>query len=71
MNSRTAAFDSILALHPYLQISMRDQFVPKMSYTYTYRSPRRYRHPITWSTTISEGSQYPFARLHGGRKGME
>ena len=56
MNSRTAAFDSILALHPYLQISMRDQFVPKMSYTYTYRSPRRYRHPITWSTTISEAA---------------
>ena len=53
-NSRTAAFDSILALH--LQISMRDQFVPKMSYTYTYRSPRRYRHPITWSTTISEAA---------------
>ena len=46
MNSRTAAFDSILALHPYLQ----------MSYTYTYRSPRRYRHPITWSTTISEAA---------------
>ena len=56
MNSRTAAFDSILTLHPYLQISMRDQFVPKMSYTYTYRSPRRYRHPITWSTTISEAA---------------
>ena len=56
MNSRTAAFDSIIALHPYLQISMRDQFVPKMSYTYTYRSPRRYRHPITWSTTISEAA---------------
>ena len=56
MTSRTAAFDSILALHPYLQISMRDQFVPKMSYTYTYRSPRRYRHPITWSTTISEAA---------------
>ena len=31
-------------------------FVPKMSYTYTYRSPRRYRHPITWSTTISEAA---------------
>ena len=27
-----------------------------MSYTYTYRSPRRYRHPITWSTTISEAA---------------
>ena len=54
MNSRSEAFDSIVALHPYIQVSMRDQFVPKMSYTYTYNSPMSYRHPITWTTTISE-----------------
>ncbi len=54
MNSRTAAFDSVIAQHPYLQISMRDQFVPKMSYTYVYNSPVSYRNPITWSTTVSE-----------------
>ncbi len=56
MNSKTEAMDSILLLHPYLQISMRNQFVPKMSYTYTYRSPMTYRHPITWSTTVSESA---------------
>ena len=54
MNSHTEAFDNVMAQHPYLQISMRDQFVPKMSYTYTYNSPLNYRHPITWSTTVSE-----------------
>ena len=27
-----------------------------MSYTYTYRSPSRFRNPITWRTTVSEAS---------------
>lgn len=56
MNSRTAAFDSILQDNVYLQVSMRDQFVPKMTYTYTYNSPINYRNPITWSTTVSEAA---------------
>ena len=56
MKHMTPAFTELVNKSPYLQISMRDQFVPKMSYTYTYRSPRRYRHPITWSTTISEAA---------------
>ena len=56
MNERTAAFDSLLVKNAYLQVSMRDQFVPKMSYTYTYRSPSRFRNPITWRTTVSEAS---------------
>ena len=72
MNSKTAAFDSILSLHPYLQISMRDQFVPKMSYTYTYRSPRTYRHPITWTTTVSEAANIlSLGYLAAGRKWNE
>ena len=72
MNSKTAAFDSILSIHPYLQISMRDQFVPKMSYTYTYRSPRKYRHPITWTTTVSEaGNVLSLGYLVAGRKWNE
>lgn len=69
MNARTAAFDSVLAKHPYLQISMRDQFVPKMSYTYTYNSPLNYRHPITWSTTVSEaGNVLATGYLIAGKK---
>lgn len=69
MNARTAAFDSVLSKHPYLQISMRDQFVPKMSYTYTYNSPLNYRHPITWSTTVSEaGNVLATGYLIAGKK---
>ena len=72
MNSRTAAFDSVISQHPYLQISMRDQFVPKMSYTYTYNSPLNYRHPITWSTTVSEaGNVLATGYLIAGKKWNE
>lgn len=72
MNSRTAGFDSLLAMNPYLSVSMRDQFVPKMSYSYTYSSPTSYRNPITWSTTISEaGNVLAAAYTLGGKKWSE
>jgi len=72
MNSRTAAFDSIISRHPYLQISMRDQFVPKMSYTFTYNSPLNYRHPITWSTTVSEaGNLLALGYMAAGKRWNE
>ncbi|WP_306571436.1 translocation and assembly module lipoprotein TamL [Segatella buccae] len=54
MQSKTAAFDSLLLANPYLQISMRDQFIPKMSYTYHYISPSELRNPITWEISVSE-----------------
>ncbi|MBP7857139.1 MAG: BamA/TamA family outer membrane protein [Prevotella sp.] len=54
MRSSTAAFDSILQANPYLQYTMQDQFIPKMQYTYTYTSPKSYRNPVWWKTTISE-----------------
>ncbi len=54
MNSRTEKFDSLLDQHQALSVAMEDKLVPKMSYTYTYRSPQNYRHPIVWSTTVSE-----------------
>lgn len=56
MQKTTAAFDEVLSQSPYLQISMSDQFVPKMRYTYTRQSPSSYRHPIYWQTTISEAA---------------
>lgn len=53
MRKTTAAFDSILRANSYLQYTMRDQFVPKMQYVYTYTSPSR-RSPLWWQTTVSE-----------------
>ena len=56
MNSRTEAFDSILATSPYLLLSMADQFLPKMRYSYTYSSASNMHNPIYWQTVISEAS---------------
>lgn len=55
MRSTTHSFDSIMDRNPYLFYTMRDQFVPKMQYVYTYTSPATYRNPIWWQTTVSEG----------------
>lgn len=69
MNSRTQAFDSLIAGSPYLQISMRDQFVPKMSYTYSYTSPAGERHPVSWQITASEaGNVVNAAYMAFGKK---
>lgn len=54
MSSHTTKFDSVLNTSTYLQVSMKDQFVPKMRYSYIYTSPLSYRNPIFWQTTISE-----------------
>lgn len=54
MQHQTDAFNDLLERNPYLSVSMRDQFVPKASYTYTYSSPSTLRHPINWEITVSE-----------------
>ncbi len=56
MSHTTEAFEKILDDNPYLMMSMKDQFIPKMRYTYTYTSPATYRNPITWDVTLSEAS---------------
>lgn len=38
LNHTTFAFDSVMTANPALYVSMRDQFVPSMSYTFTYQS---------------------------------
>ena len=54
MHSRTTEFLQLLTANPYLSVSMRDQFVPKMSYAYTFSTASTSRNPITWSATLSE-----------------
>lgn len=56
MSSHSAKFDALLVSTPYLQVSMRDQFIPKMRYSYIYTSPKNYRNPIWWQTTVSEAA---------------
>lgn len=52
--SRTHGFDSIMAANPALYVSMRDQFVPSVQYTYTYSSRPGRRHPHWWQTSVKE-----------------
>ncbi len=47
LNHTTAAFDSIMNANPALYTSMRDKFVPSMSYTFTYQS-RSWRKSPWW-----------------------
>lgn len=56
MQRMTKEFADVLEDNPYLLISMADQFVPKMHYTYTYSSPTNYLNPIYWQLSVSEAS---------------
>ena len=58
--------------NPNLLFTMADLFVPKMRYTLTYTSPRSYRNPIFWETTISEaGNLLSLGYMAFGRKWNE
>lgn len=56
MRRSSAAFDSVLRVNPYLYYTMRDQFIPRMQYVYTYTSPSSMRNPVWWQTTVSESA---------------
>lgn len=50
----TASFDSIMNANPALYTSMRNQFIPAMSYTYTYSSPAQTRDPLWYQLSVKE-----------------
>ncbi len=54
MIHKTSSFDSIMTANPALYISMRDQFVPSMSYTFTYASAARHRNPVWLQFSVKE-----------------
>ena len=51
----TAEFQQLQAENPALYVSLRNQFIPAMEYTYTFDNSagRRRRHPIWWQTTLT------------------
>lgn len=55
LSNPTSAFDTLRQNNPALYISLRNQFIPAMEYTYTFdnASVRRVRNPIWWQTTIT------------------
>lgn len=50
----TEAFDSIVSANQALYVSMRDQFVPSMQYTFTKTSRRNARNPRSLMVTVKE-----------------
>lgn len=55
LQHRTARFDSITTKNPALYQSLKDQFIPAMSYTYTYdnASVTSVRNPVWWQTSVT------------------
>jgi hypothetical protein len=52
--STTERFDSIAAANPSLAISLSDQFIPSMNYTFTYDNARmKRRHQLWWETSVT------------------
>ena len=52
--STTERFDSITADNPSLALSLGDQFIPSMSYTFTYDNSRlKLRNQLWWETSVT------------------
>ena len=69
MRRSSAEFDSVLNANPYLSYTMRNQFIPRMQYVYTYTSPSTYINPLWWQTTVSEsGNILSLGYLAAGKK---
>ena len=72
MRRSSVAFDSVLQANPYLYYTMRDQFIPRMQYVYTYTSPSTKRNPLWWQTTVSEaGNILSLGYMAAGKKWNE
>lgn len=54
MIHKTAAFDSIMTANPALYVSMRNQFVPSVSYTMTYQAAATHRNPLWLQFSVKE-----------------
>jgi outer membrane protein assembly factor BamA len=55
LQSTTAEFDEIAALNPVLSMSLANQFIPALSYAYTYDdTPVDKHHHIWWEASLTE-----------------
>lgn len=57
-NYSTEKFDSILNTNSYLNVAMKDMFIPKMQYTYSYTTATRSTNPIVFSATLTESGNF-------------
>lgn len=67
------AFDSVTVRNPTVAKSFNNQFIPSMSYTYTYDRPATYRNPnrLFWQSSFTQAGNIiaGFQRLCGNRAG--
>jgi len=56
MHNVTDRYLELIDSVPYLEVSLADQFIPKMIFQHTFMSPARYKSPIKIWTTVSEAS---------------
>ncbi len=69
MHRTTATFDSIMNANPAIYVSMRNQFVPKIKYSYNYTSPSHYNNPIAWDISLTEsGNLLSLLYMAAGKK---
>lgn len=70
LQSTTVRFDSIMQANNSLFLSMKDQFIPAMSFTYTYDdNSKKLRNRTWWSTTVTEGGNLTsLAMVLAGKK---
>lgn len=54
LQKSTSAFDSIAKVNPALYVSLQNQFIPAMEYTFTYDKPssRKFGNRLWWQTTV-------------------
>lgn len=71
----TEAFKQLQEENPALYVSLRDQFIPAMEYTYTYDNGavRGKRNPVWWQTTVASAGNFTSVvyRLFGKSFGEE
>lgn len=76
MHKVTDRYIHLVDSMPYLEVSMADQFIPKMMFQHTFMSPASYRSPVKVWTTVSEASNllsagYAIAGRKWSEKGKE
>ena len=70
--STTKEFDEIRNNNPALYVSMRDQFVPSSSYSFTYNTAAHHRNPIWFQVSVKEAGNLTSAIYAlGGKKFSE
>ncbi|MDR0891449.1 MAG: BamA/TamA family outer membrane protein, partial [Mediterranea sp.] len=55
LRNQSDAFKEVADANPALYVSLKDQFIPSMEYTYTFdnATSRRVKNPVWWQTTVA------------------